>query len=32
MITCTRAGIEMTKEEWFSLPFELRQRYWRETD
>ena len=30
--TCMRAGIEMTKEEWFSLPLELRQRYWRDTD
>jgi len=21
-----------TKEEWFSLPIKLRQRYWQETD
>jgi len=29
---CIRAGNEMSKEEWFSVPLALRQRYWRETD
>jgi len=31
-IVCNRGGIEMTKEQWLSLPHELRQRYWRDTD
>jgi hypothetical protein len=29
---CIRAGIEMTKAQWFALPLKLRQRYWEETD
>jgi len=29
---CTRAGFELTKELWFKLPLELRQRYWKDTD
>jgi len=32
MSTCVRAGITMTKEQWMSLPVELRHRYWRDTD
>jgi len=32
MSDCVRAGIEMTKGDWFSLPLELRQRYWKDTD
>ena len=32
MSDCTRAGIPMTKEQWFALPLELRQRYWKDTD
>jgi hypothetical protein len=31
-IFCIRAGIEMTKEQWMSLPDDLRQRYWKDTD
>jgi hypothetical protein len=31
-ILCTRAGIEMTKDEWLALPVELRRRYWQDTD
>jgi len=32
IINCVRGRIEMTKDEWFSLPLDLRQRYWRDTD
>ena len=32
VVRCVRAGIEMSKEQWLSLPLELRQRYWRDTD
>jgi hypothetical protein len=27
---CSRAGIEMTKAQWFSVPKEVRDRYWKE--
>jgi hypothetical protein len=29
---CVRAGIGMTADEWFSVPPEVRARYWKETD
>jgi hypothetical protein len=29
---CVRAGFPMTKQQWFALPLELRQRYWKDTD
>jgi hypothetical protein len=29
---CSRAGIEMTKAQWFSVPKEVRDRYWEETN
>jgi len=29
---CIRAGIEMTKEQWFSVPKDLRDAYWEDTD
>lgn len=32
LAACVRGGIEMTKSEWFSVPLELRQRYWKETN
>lgn len=33
MIKCRRAGIDMTRAEWFgAIPLKLRQRYWQETD
>jgi hypothetical protein len=28
---CSRAGIEMTKAQWFSVPKEVRDRYRKET-
>jgi hypothetical protein len=31
-ILCERAGIWMSKAEWFLLPLAMRQRYWQETD
>ena len=32
IVRCIRAGIEMTKEQWLSPPFDVRQRYWIDTD
>jgi hypothetical protein len=29
---CVRGGITMTKSQWFSVPAELRKKYWLETD
>jgi hypothetical protein len=29
---CSHAGIEMTKAQWFSVPKEVRDRYWEETN
>jgi len=29
---CVRAGIEMTKSQWMSVPVEVRARYCKETD
>jgi len=31
-VTCVRAGISMTREQWYALPLALRQRYWQDTD
>jgi len=32
IVRCIRAGIEMTKEQWLSLPPDVRRRYWIDTD
>jgi len=31
-VLCTRAGIEMTKDEWLALPADLRRAYWQDTE